>query len=208
MSSIKHSIQITSDIFWIYISRTWIRRKATTIPIIFVSKMTNQWWTHWILAAFFRIDLNQYRWTVDISDWGYVSSNIRGDINYVTVFTTKISLATRNLEKMPERNWQCCWAQLFTNFKWSREVIFRNGIYTYQYSRQTEVSYNFRLPYVESTIRESLRHETLVPSGLPHTALVNTKLMGYDIPKVRFFNRILRNSDYAKCQLLHKKIEY
>ncbi|XP_031625482.1 probable cytochrome P450 304a1 [Contarinia nasturtii] len=39
------------------------------------------------------------------------------------------------------------------------------------------------LPYVEATIRESLRHETLIPSGLPHTAMADTKFRGYDIPK-------------------------
>ncbi|XP_055317679.1 probable cytochrome P450 304a1, partial [Sitodiplosis mosellana] len=39
------------------------------------------------------------------------------------------------------------------------------------------------LPYIEATIRESLRHETLVPSGLPHTAIADTTFMGYDIPK-------------------------
>lgn len=43
---------------------------------------------------------------------------------------------------------------------------------------------NFSLSYVEATIRESLRHETLVPSGLPHTATADTQFMGYDIPKV------------------------
>lgn len=42
----------------------------------------------------------------------------------------------------------------------------------------------FSLPYVEATIRESLRHETLVPSGLPHTATADTTFMGYNIPKV------------------------
>lgn len=42
----------------------------------------------------------------------------------------------------------------------------------------------FSLPYVEATIRESIRHEILNPSGLPHTALTDTNLMGYDIPKV------------------------
>ncbi|XP_055307164.1 probable cytochrome P450 304a1, partial [Sitodiplosis mosellana] len=41
----------------------------------------------------------------------------------------------------------------------------------------------FSLPYIEATIRESLRHETLVPSGLPHTAIADTTFMGYDIPK-------------------------
>ncbi|XP_059610795.1 probable cytochrome P450 304a1 [Phlebotomus argentipes] len=42
------------------------------------------------------------------------------------------------------------------------------------------------LPYVESTIREIMRFETLVPSSIPHKALYDTKLMGYDIPKDSF----------------------
>lgn len=43
------------------------------------------------------------------------------------------------------------------------------------------------LPYVEATIRESLRHETLLPSNVPHTSMAETKFSGYDIPKVIFF---------------------
>lgn len=43
----------------------------------------------------------------------------------------------------------------------------------------------FSLPYTEATLREIMRFETLVPSGLPHTALRDTKFMGYDLPKVK-----------------------
>ncbi|XP_059611495.1 probable cytochrome P450 304a1 [Phlebotomus argentipes] len=39
------------------------------------------------------------------------------------------------------------------------------------------------LPYVESSIREIMRLETLVPSAIPHKAMVDTKLMGYDVPQ-------------------------
>lgn len=39
------------------------------------------------------------------------------------------------------------------------------------------------LPYTEASIREIMRYETLVPSGLPHKALEDTTFMGYDIPK-------------------------
>lgn len=46
----------------------------------------------------------------------------------------------------------------------------------------------FSLPYIEATIRESMRYDTLVPSGLPHTATADTKFMGYDIPKVNHKN--------------------
>lgn len=40
------------------------------------------------------------------------------------------------------------------------------------------------LHYTEATVREILRIETLVPSNVPHRALVDTELMGYTIPKV------------------------
>lgn len=39
------------------------------------------------------------------------------------------------------------------------------------------------LPYTEACIREIMRFETLVPSGLPHKALVDTEFLGYTIPK-------------------------
>lgn len=40
-----------------------------------------------------------------------------------------------------------------------------------------------KLPYTEATLREALRIDTLVPSGISHVALEDTKLRGYDIPK-------------------------
>jgi len=40
-----------------------------------------------------------------------------------------------------------------------------------------------QMHYTEATIREILRIETLVPSSVPHKALVDTELMGYKIPK-------------------------
>lgn len=43
----------------------------------------------------------------------------------------------------------------------------------------------FSLPYIEATIRESLRHEVPLPS-VSRSAMANTTVMGYDIPKVRF----------------------
>ncbi|XP_034485747.1 probable cytochrome P450 304a1 [Drosophila innubila] len=39
------------------------------------------------------------------------------------------------------------------------------------------------MPYTEATIRENLRIETLVPSDIPHKAMVDTELLGYSIPK-------------------------
>lgn len=40
------------------------------------------------------------------------------------------------------------------------------------------------LHYTEATLRECLRQETLVPSNIPHRALVDTELLGYFIPAV------------------------
>lgn len=42
------------------------------------------------------------------------------------------------------------------------------------------------MPYTEACLREIMRFETLVPSGLPHKALVDTEFEGYDIPKGSF----------------------
>ncbi|XP_075147802.1 putative cytochrome P450 304a1 [Haematobia irritans] len=42
------------------------------------------------------------------------------------------------------------------------------------------------LDFTEATVREILRVETLVPSNIPHKALVDTELQGYSIPKGTF----------------------
>lgn len=42
------------------------------------------------------------------------------------------------------------------------------------------------MPYTEATLREIMRLETGVPSGVPHAALYDTKLCGYDLPKGSF----------------------
>lgn len=39
------------------------------------------------------------------------------------------------------------------------------------------------LPYCEAVVREGLRLDTLVPSGIPHVAVKDTQLAGYQIPK-------------------------
>ncbi|KAL4708285.1 hypothetical protein ACJJTC_007691 [Scirpophaga incertulas] len=39
------------------------------------------------------------------------------------------------------------------------------------------------MPYTEACIREMMRHETLVPLGVPHRAMSDTKIAGYDIPE-------------------------
>jgi cytochrome P450 len=42
------------------------------------------------------------------------------------------------------------------------------------------------LPYTESCIREMMRYETLVPLGVPHRAMSETKFHKYDIPEVNY----------------------
>jgi len=39
-----------------------------------------------------------------------------------------------------------------------------------------------RLPYVEATILELLRHKTVAPVGFPHRTLKDTEVGGYFIP--------------------------
>lgn len=41
----------------------------------------------------------------------------------------------------------------------------------------------YSLSYTEACLREIMRFETLVPSGIPHKALVDTEFLGYSIPK-------------------------
>lgn len=40
------------------------------------------------------------------------------------------------------------------------------------------------LSYVEAVLRESMRLDTLVPNNVPHKALRDTKIGGFDLPKV------------------------
>ncbi|ALC45928.1 Cyp304a1, partial [Drosophila busckii] len=50
-------------------------------------------------------------------------------------------------------------------------------------SRLPTLEDRVNLPYTEAAIRENMRLETLVPSSVPHKALVDTELLGYSIPK-------------------------
>uniref|UniRef100_A0A1L8E4N0 Putative cytochrome n=1 Tax=Nyssomyia neivai TaxID=330878 RepID=A0A1L8E4N0_9DIPT len=49
--------------------------------------------------------------------------------------------------------------------------------------RLPELDDRINLPFVEATVREIMRFETLVPSSIPHKAMVDTTLLGYDVPK-------------------------
>ncbi|CAO1422683.1 unnamed protein product [Diamesa tonsa] len=51
------------------------------------------------------------------------------------------------------------------------------------FGRLPELDDRMELPFTEATLREIMRFETLVPSSVPHRAMVETQLSGYDIPK-------------------------
>lgn len=56
------------------------------------------------------------------------------------------------------------------------------------------------LSYTEATVREIMRFETLVPSGLPHRALEDTEFEGYVIPKVTNTNSLIHfNNNITLC---------
>ncbi|XP_071094304.1 steroid 17-alpha-hydroxylase/17,20 lyase-like [Haliotis cracherodii] len=50
-------------------------------------------------------------------------------------------------------------------------------------SHYPSVSDRSSLPYTDAVLHESMRLHTVVPSGLPHKTLCDTKVGGYDIPK-------------------------
>uniref|UniRef100_A0A2C9GVA5 Cytochrome P450 n=1 Tax=Anopheles dirus TaxID=7168 RepID=A0A2C9GVA5_9DIPT len=54
-----------------------------------------------------------------------------------------------------------------------------------------------QLPYCEAVLREALRIDTLVPSGIPHVATVDTQLAGFQIPKGTL---LINGLDYANHQ--------
>lgn len=45
----------------------------------------------------------------------------------------------------------------------------------------------YSLAYTEATLRESMRLDTLANNGVGHVALRDTKVGGYDLPKVYAF---------------------
>jgi len=49
-----------------------------------------------------------------------------------------------------------------------------------------ELDDRINLSYTEATIREVMRWHTLIPSGITHTSMEDTKFWGYDIPKGTF----------------------
>ncbi|KAJ0178906.1 hypothetical protein K1T71_005681 [Dendrolimus kikuchii] len=44
------------------------------------------------------------------------------------------------------------------------------------------------MPYTEACLREIMRFETLVPMGVPHRAMKNTTIAGYDVPEGSMVN--------------------
>lgn len=61
-------------------------------------------------------------------------------------------------------------------------------LYLYTFSFDINKCIVYSLIYTEATVRESLRKETLVPLGIVHRTMEDTKFRGYDIPKVIVLN--------------------
>lgn len=55
------------------------------------------------------------------------------------------------------------------------------------------------MPFVEATLRESMRLDTLAPNGVPHLALNDTKVGGYDLPKVKYAHLSVFNKFLVIC---------
>ncbi|XP_053679606.1 probable cytochrome P450 304a1 [Anopheles nili] len=64
-------------------------------------------------------------------------------------------------------------------------------------SRMPSLGDRGQLNYCEAVVREGLRIDTLVPSGIPHVATVDTELAGYRIPKGTL---IINGLDYINHQ--------
>lgn len=47
------------------------------------------------------------------------------------------------------------------------------------------------MPYTEACLRESMRYDTPLPSGIPHKVLTDTTLAGYSLPAGIFLVKIL-----------------
>ncbi len=52
--------------------------------------------------------------------------------------------------------------------------------------------------YMEASIREILRLETLTPNGVPRVALESTQLEQYDIPKVNYYLEFFWQDSYVE----------
>lgn len=94
-----------------------------------------------------------------------------------------------NTNQNTRGDWWCRWKWSFTKFRRSHQVSHRATIrwspcHIYLFHKTHFHVRTHSLPYTEATIREILRIETLVPSGLPHQAVVDTTFQGYTIPKV------------------------
>ena len=50
-------------------------------------------------------------------------------------------------------------------------------------SRRVEHSDKERLPYIMAVIEETLRYTSIAPFLVNHVTLVDTKLLGYNVPK-------------------------
>ena len=58
----------------------------------------------------------------------------------------------------------------------------------------------YRLVYLDATLLEVQRKISLAPMGVPHSAINDTELAGYYIPKVRKYVIIINNLYFFSFQ--------
>lgn len=179
ITNIERSTVITSDIFWTSILRRLkiqnkIRNQLTVVrQLIHTLKKKLDEMQHMIF----------FKWTdqqliVLVSDLflpAFIANSVQ--LQFILQrFYLQPNILKKCQEQISKVVGNSRLPSLNDRVKW---VEFNSG-----YTNCANFWIQFSLPYVEATIRESLRHETLVPSGLPHTATADTTFMGYNIPKV------------------------
>ncbi|XP_053691403.1 probable cytochrome P450 304a1 [Sabethes cyaneus] len=95
-------------------------------------------------------------------------------LGIVDFFLPAISGATSQIALLLERLIQH--PEVFSRMQNEIDEVVGNG-------RFPSLNDRINLPYTEATLREGMRIDTLVPSGIGHLALEDTTLRGYNIPK-------------------------
>lgn len=173
MSNIGLSIQIMNAISSICTLRRWNKQRATHTPRSTVSSKSEKSWVSF-----------QY---LHFADSQLVATCIDFILPSLNAISVTLQFLLQRFQLQPEILKKCQneidqvvgqgrLPSLDDRIKWVYQYI--------EADLHLLILPWFSLPYMEATLRESMRHETLIPNGLPHSALVDTKFMGYDIPKV------------------------
>lgn len=66
------------------------------------------------------------------------------------------------------------------------------------------------MPYLEACIREQMRVDTVVPLGVPHRAMTDTKIGSYDVPEVikSFIGSIRLNNQRPEHKLIFSSLTW